>query len=177
MPRWTGSDRRPSRRAGRELRADSRGEPASGVRPVPRDRRAPPRSWCWASARAIKAPVIACVGLAYRADVDDLRESPAIAVIERLQESAPAGLLVVEPHVRDLPPELSGTERTRVVPLETASPRHRSYCRSPTIRSFSMSTFSYFLQRELSIHAGSRVRQPTGEVHAHRTPVGRGMNE
>ena len=37
-----------------------------------------------AACQGIEAPVIACLGLAYKADVGDLRESPAIAVIERL---------------------------------------------------------------------------------------------
>ena len=59
--------------------------------------------------------------------------------------------------------------RTNPVPLETASPRRP--VDSPTIRGFSMSTFSYLLTRELSIHARSGVRTPM----AHRTPVGRGM--
>ena len=57
-----------------------------------------------AACQGIEAPVIACLGLAYKADVGDLRESPAIAVIERLQETCPGRLLVVEPHVDDLPP-------------------------------------------------------------------------
>ena len=40
-----------------------------------------------------------------------------------------------------------------------------------------MSTFNYLLQRELSIHAGSGVSSPPEKPMAHRTPVGRGMNE
>ena len=40
-----------------------------------------------AACQGIEAPVIACLGLAYKADVGDPRESPAIAVIERLQET------------------------------------------------------------------------------------------
>ena len=34
-----------------------------------------------AACQGIEAPVIACLGFAYKADVGDLRESPAIAVI------------------------------------------------------------------------------------------------
>ena len=40
-----------------------------------------------AACQGIEAPVIACLGLAYKADVGDLRESRAIAVIERLQKT------------------------------------------------------------------------------------------
>ena len=73
-----------------------------------------------AACRGIEHPTIACLGLAYKADVGDLRESPAVAVIERLQETCPGRLLVVEPHVETLPPELSQKERTDLVSLETA---------------------------------------------------------
>ena len=70
--------------------------------------------------QGLEQPVIACLGLAYKADVGDLRESPAIAVIERLQNAVAGELLVVEPHVEALPPELSGKPRTDLVSLETA---------------------------------------------------------
>ena len=52
-------------------------------------------------------PVIACLGLAYKADVDDLRESPAVEVVRRLAEAGAGELLVVEPHVARLPPALA----------------------------------------------------------------------
>ena len=73
-----------------------------------------------AACQGIAAPVIACLGLAYKADVGDLRESPAIAVIERLQETCPGRLLVVEPHVEDLPPGLAAGGRTALVSLDQA---------------------------------------------------------
>jgi UDP-N-acetyl-D-mannosaminuronic acid dehydrogenase len=52
-------------------------------------------------------PVVACLGLAFKANVDDLRESPAVEITAAL---AAAGLpvLAVEPHVRALPPSLAG---------------------------------------------------------------------
>ena len=73
-----------------------------------------------AACHGLDHPTIACLGLAYKADVGDLRESPAIAVIERLQETCPGWLLVVDPHVETLPPELCGTKRTTLVSLKTA---------------------------------------------------------
>jgi UDP-N-acetyl-D-mannosaminuronic acid dehydrogenase len=54
----------------------------------------------------LRQPVIACLGLAYKADVDDLRESPAVEVVHRLAESGLGKILVVEPHVNKLPREL-----------------------------------------------------------------------
>ena len=58
-------------------------------------------------AAALKQPVIACLGLSYKKDVDDLRESPAVAIVRRLAQSQVGELLVVEPHVAALPPELA----------------------------------------------------------------------
>ncbi len=58
-------------------------------------------------AAALKHPVIACLGLSYKKDVDDLRESPAVEIVRRLAEEGVGELLVVEPHVRSLPPELT----------------------------------------------------------------------
>ena len=39
-------------------------------------------------AERFKRPRIACLGLAYKPDVDDLRESPALEIVRRLQEEA-----------------------------------------------------------------------------------------
>lgn len=63
-------------------------------------------------ARAIETidrPVIACLGLAYKPDIDDLRESPAIEVVRRLAEIPGARVVAVEPNVDELPAELVGT--------------------------------------------------------------------
>ncbi len=58
-------------------------------------------------AAALKHPVIACLGLSYKKDVDDLRESPAVEIVRRLAEQEAGELLVVEPNIRALPPELA----------------------------------------------------------------------
>jgi UDP-N-acetyl-D-mannosaminuronic acid dehydrogenase len=54
----------------------------------------------------LKRPVIACLGLSFKKDVDDLRESPALDIVHRLAEEKIGELLVVEPHIANLPPEL-----------------------------------------------------------------------
>ncbi len=55
----------------------------------------------------VHAPVIAVLGLAFKPDIDDLRESPAVDIVEDVALALPAAqLLVVEPHVTHLPPEL-----------------------------------------------------------------------
>ena len=52
-------------------------------------------------------PVIACLGLTYKADVDDLRESPAVDVVLELADMAVGELLVVDPLVQQLPQSLA----------------------------------------------------------------------
>ena len=60
-----------------------------------------------ACSAALKHPVIACLGLAYKRDVDDLRESPAVEIVHRLAEEKIGELLIVEPYISTLPPELA----------------------------------------------------------------------
>ena len=61
-------------------------------------------------AERFKAPCIACFGLAFKANIDDLRESPALAIVEELARRGGARLLVVEPNVEVLPPSLAEFE-------------------------------------------------------------------
>ena len=58
-------------------------------------------------AAQLKRPVIACLGLSYKRDVDDLRESPAVEIVRRLAEEKVGELLVVEPHISAMPKELA----------------------------------------------------------------------
>lgn len=51
-------------------------------------------------AAKLRDPVIACLGLSFKADVDDLRESPAVEIVRELQHRNVGRLLVVEPHIR-----------------------------------------------------------------------------
>ncbi len=44
------------------------------------------------------APVVACLGLAFKPDIDDLRESPAVEVVESLM-AAGHNVVAVEPHI------------------------------------------------------------------------------
>ena len=50
-----------------------------------------------------KKPIIACLGLSYKPDVDDLRESPAMGIVDKLSSSSQAELIIVEPHISSLP--------------------------------------------------------------------------
>lgn len=60
--------------------------------------------------KKIKNPKIACLGLAFKADVDDLRESPAIKIVDLLSNNKDSEILVVEPYIKTLPNELDKKE-------------------------------------------------------------------
>lgn len=49
-----------------------------------------------------KHPKIACLGLAFKADVDDLRESPAFDIVKILKQENIGELLVSEPNIKKL---------------------------------------------------------------------------
>lgn len=73
-------------------------------------------------AARFRRPTIACLGLAFKADVDDLRESPALHIVRRLREADLGDLLVCEPHLRaseefDLVALEDAVERTDIVLL------------------------------------------------------------
>ncbi len=53
--------------------------------------------------------VIACLGLTFKADVDDMRESPALHIVESIVDQKLGKVLVAEPHTRQLPSSLSAT--------------------------------------------------------------------
>jgi UDP-N-acetyl-D-mannosaminuronic acid dehydrogenase len=55
------------------------------------------------AADQFKRPVIACLGLAFKADIDDLRESPAMQIVDTLANDNVGELLAVEPNIRELP--------------------------------------------------------------------------
>ncbi|MEG1585487.1 MAG: UDP-N-acetyl-D-mannosamine dehydrogenase [Bacteroidales bacterium] len=47
-----------------------------------------------------REPVVACMGLAFKPDIDDLRESPAKYIATRIISESRAEILVVEPNIR-----------------------------------------------------------------------------
>ena len=73
-----------------------------------------------AAAERLRSPVIACLGLSYKADIDDLRESPALHIVERLAQEHVGELLIVEPNVKKLPASLSQASNIKLVELREA---------------------------------------------------------
>lgn len=58
------------------------------------------------SNRAESEITIACYGLAFKPDIDDLRESPAVEIVARLGAVHSGKILVVEPNIKTLPAAL-----------------------------------------------------------------------
>lgn len=73
------------------------------------------------AAEDFKRPVIACLGLAFKADIDDLRESPALEITQTLIESDVGEILAVEPNVQALPERLK--DKVSMVSLAEALER------------------------------------------------------
>ncbi|GAA3074931.1 MULTISPECIES: UDP-N-acetyl-D-mannosamine dehydrogenase [Actinomycetes] len=64
---------------------------------------------------------VALMGLAFKANIDDLRESPSLSIAQRLAERAPeAGILAVEPHIDQLPAELAGSGNVSLAGIDDA---------------------------------------------------------
>jgi len=61
-----------------------------------------------ALADRFKKPVIGCLGLAFKADIDDLRNSPAMEIVQKLAHEKVGEILAVEPHVDALPKPIPG---------------------------------------------------------------------
>lgn len=56
--------------------------------------------------KTAKDVTIACFGLAFKPDIDDLRESPAVAITQQVAATHPGPILVVEPNIEELPGKL-----------------------------------------------------------------------
>ena len=66
----------------------------------------------------IADPTVACLGLTYKADAADLRESPAVEVVKELSSRLNGRILVVEPYVSDLPSDIADRGRIELVGLD-----------------------------------------------------------
>ncbi|MFA9201531.1 MAG: UDP binding domain-containing protein, partial [Cypionkella sp.] len=62
---------------------------------------------------------VACLGLAFKANIDDFRESPARFVAASLARRFGERVRIVEPYARELPAEFAGTGAT-LVDIDTA---------------------------------------------------------
>lgn len=62
---------------------------------------------------------IACLGLAFKPNIDDLRESPALRITEALAAKHAGAIVAVEPNIHELPTSLSA-DKVQLMDCETA---------------------------------------------------------
>ena len=68
-----------------------------------------------------RAPVIAALGLAFKPNIDDLRESPALGITVQLSEQfGDSTILAVEPHVDQLPAVLADRQNVQLTEATAA---------------------------------------------------------
>lgn len=67
----------------------------------------------------IPSPTIAALGIAFKADIDDLRESPSLGIVEELAATG-ATIKVVEPNIDVLPDSLSDHANVELSDLDEA---------------------------------------------------------
>ena len=73
------------------------------------------------AASGVGRPVIACLGLAFKANIDDVRESPAVQIVRRVAALQPdADILVAAPHKNQLPQELAEFANIRLMETDKA---------------------------------------------------------
>ena len=71
--------------------------------------------WVVKQALTVTKPssTIACLGLSYKSDIDDLRESPAIRIVKELAARHLGPIIVVEPNILELPSDLRDLENIK----------------------------------------------------------------
>ncbi|MCV3480625.1 UDP-N-acetyl-D-mannosamine dehydrogenase [Campylobacter sp. CNRCH_2014_0184h] len=70
--------------------------------------------------KGISQPKIACLGLAFKPDIDDLRESPALDIVIKLANERNNQILAVEPNIKQLPLKLQDKANIELVSLTQA---------------------------------------------------------
>lgn len=68
-----------------------------------------------AAASGYARPVIATLGITFKPDIEDIRESPALQIVEAITEQLPdADIRIVEPNVQELPRSLRDRPNARM---------------------------------------------------------------
>nr|BET44704.1 MAG: UDP-N-acetyl-D-mannosamine dehydrogenase [Candidatus Aschnera chinzeii] len=68
--------------------------------------------------KAANKIIIACFGITYKADIDDIRESPSIKIIEKLTIWHKGPIYIIEPNIHNMPKSLN--KNCQLVSIDTA---------------------------------------------------------
>lgn len=71
-------------------------------------------------ASRFKAANVACFGLAFKPNIDDLRESPSVDIVADLANKIEGKVMVVEPNISTLPPKLANLPNLQLVSQKEA---------------------------------------------------------
>jgi UDP-N-acetyl-D-mannosaminuronic acid dehydrogenase len=63
---------------------------------------------------------VACLGVAFKANIDDLRESPSLNIVQALAKDLNTEILVVEPYIKQLPNALNSSTNVKLSGLAEA---------------------------------------------------------
>lgn len=86
---------------------------------------------------------VGCMGLAFKPNIDDLRESPALMIVECLADEFDVCIDVVEPNISELPNVLMGKDNVQLVDLSFVSAncdvvvflvKHNEFCIAKDMR-------------------------------------------
>ena len=70
--------------------------------------------------KGIASPKIACLGLAFKPDIDDLRESPSLQITYDLAAAGKAQIFAVEPNIQTLPLKLQNMKNVSLMEYHEA---------------------------------------------------------
>lgn len=70
--------------------------------------------------RTKKSISVACLGVSFKANIDDLRESPSLDIAESLAQDKGTQILIVEPFIKQLPASLNSSANVKLLGLAEA---------------------------------------------------------
>ncbi|MEZ8990164.1 UDP-N-acetyl-D-mannosamine dehydrogenase [Vibrio breoganii] len=74
--------------------------------------------------KSLQTVTVACYGLAFKPDIDDLRESPAMLITKNIADLGVGRVIAIEPNVNKIPTSLSTVELVGFSEAQTAADIH-----------------------------------------------------